>query len=453
MTEAQDMEELISRGLRERVNYFKEQANSLTLEGVRRVLEKDLGLKKFALDVHKRFVKKCLEESFASLDDECSAKKTEENGEQAVTDEEKAEASVEQQSGEKKNNSVDDEKGSQASHKEVKAEPESEKTDTEDVISEDTVKKAVNDRAAYFREHAATITMVGVRRLLEDDLKLEKHALDVHKALIKMAVNEVINSADAEDEEVDKGEGSSDAESPEQSSSEEAEIEDQKKPKSPKTAEKKRATNSEGQKKRKRVEENLNVRKKKPEVSEQKSDDSDEDGSQTSGEDRAKKKKEASSQVYGKHVEHLKSVIKACGMNVPPSVYKRAKQAPENKREDILAKELEEILKKEGLSRNPSEKEIKAVKKKKERAKELEGIDTSNIVSSSRRRSSSFFTKPSPPPPPPPPPLKAKIPVEGGEEAEGDEEEDDEEEESEEENSDNGESSEEFNEDADDDSD
>lgn len=38
--------------------------------------------------------------------------------------------------------------------------------------------------------------------------------------------------------------------------------------------------------------------------------------------------------------------------------------------------------------------EIKEVKKKKERARELEGIDMSNIVSSSRRRSATSFVPP-----------------------------------------------------------
>jgi hypothetical protein len=40
--------------------------------------------------------------------------------------------------------------------------------------------------------------------------------------------------------------------------------------------------------------------------------------------------------------------------------------------------------------------EIKAVKKRKERAKDLEGIDMSNIITSSRRRSSSFMPRPVP---------------------------------------------------------
>jgi hypothetical protein len=54
--------------------------------------------------------------------------------------------------------------------------------------------------------------------------------------------------------------------------------------------------------------------------------------------------------------------------------------------------------------------EIKDVRKKKERAKELEGIDMSNIVQSSRRRSAISFVAPP----------KPKIPVE----SEGDDAED-----------------------------
>ncbi|CAL0305517.1 unnamed protein product [Lupinus luteus] len=67
----------------------------------------------------------------------------------------------------------------------------------------------------------------------------------------------------------------------------------------------------------------------------------------------------------------------------------------ENRHEGQLIKELEEILSREGLSSNPSEKEIKEVRRKKDRAKELEGIDMSNIMSSSRsRRSTTSFLAP-----------------------------------------------------------
>ena len=37
-------------------------------------------------------------------------------------------------------------------------------------------------------------------------------------------------------------------------------------------------------------------------------------------------------------------------------MYRKAKQAPEHKREACLIKELEDMLQKEGLSKNPSEK-------------------------------------------------------------------------------------------------
>lgn len=42
--------------------------------------------------------------------------------------------------------------------------------------------------------------------------------------------------------------------------------------------------------------------------------------------------------------------------SVPPVVYKKVKQVSENKREGFLVKELEDILSREGLSTDPSEK-------------------------------------------------------------------------------------------------
>ncbi|XP_042013554.1 zinc finger CCCH domain-containing protein 57-like isoform X4 [Salvia splendens] len=57
-------------------------------------------------------------------------------------------------------------------------------------------------------------------------------------------------------------------------------------------------------------------------------------------------------------VENLKSIIKACGMSILPVIYKKAKQAIDDKRETIVVKELEGILSREGLSKIPAEKDV-----------------------------------------------------------------------------------------------
>ncbi|XP_061341966.1 uncharacterized protein LOC133288262 [Gastrolobium bilobum] len=53
-------ESQIETAMLSRIPRFKEQVDSLTFEGVRRLLEKDLGLETYALDVHKRFIKQSL---------------------------------------------------------------------------------------------------------------------------------------------------------------------------------------------------------------------------------------------------------------------------------------------------------------------------------------------------------------------------------------------------------
>lgn len=71
--------------------------------------------------------------------------------------------------------------------------------------------------------------------------------------------------------------------------------------------------------------------------------------------------------------------------------------------------------------------EIKEIRKKKERAKELEGIDMSNIVTSSRRRSTTSYVAPP----------KPKLPIES--DSDDEENSDDEDDEEEEEDNDGGE--------------
>ncbi|KAK1313465.1 hypothetical protein QJS10_CPA06g02410 [Acorus calamus] len=274
------------------------------------------------------------------------------------------------------------------------------------------IKEAIEKRASYFKANSQTITSLGARRLLEEDLKLDKNSLDEYKSFINKKLEEVLLSpevveprkvvkerpskksslkkASVKDNSDDENEDSSQSESTSENEEDDEErIKLKKKP-----SQQRKTKDNVGLKKRKRSAESKVLspaRKKsaKPEIqngTDAEDDNSSEDGSQSSAEATVKKKREMPTQVYGKHVEHLKSIIKSCGMSVAPTVYKRAKQVPESKRETFLLKELEEILRKEGLSSNPSEKEIKAVKRKKEKAKELEGIDTSNIITSSRRR-------------------------------------------------------------------
>lgn len=47
-------------------------------------------------------------------------------------------------------------------------------------------------------------------------------------------------------------------------------------------------------------------------------------------------------------------LLKETFSRVPPSVYRKAKQAPEERREAVLIKEMEAILLKEGLTANAS---------------------------------------------------------------------------------------------------
>ncbi|OVA10415.1 hypothetical protein BVC80_917g20 [Macleaya cordata] len=251
---------------------------------------------------------------------------------------------------------------------------------SEKAPTENTIKNAIKKRASYFRANSEQVTLVKARRLLEEDLKLNKNSLDPFKKFISAQLDEVLQSP--EDTEPANGvknkhtkkesyskksakvssEGSS-----ESSESEDEELdEDEVKPKK-KTAPKGNGQSSEGLKGRKRpakeTKKSSNKRMKPVEPMSEGSDDANDGGnlsedshSQSSAEEPLKKKRDVSTNVYGKRVEHLKSVIKSCGMIVPPSVYKRAKQAPESKREAHLIKELEDILGKEGLSTNPSEK-------------------------------------------------------------------------------------------------
>ncbi|KAF5739661.1 hypothetical protein HS088_TW12G00870 [Tripterygium wilfordii] len=420
-----DLESRIKAAVRSRIAYFKEQADSLTLEGVRRLLEKDMGLDTRELDSHKGFIRQSLDECLAGGIDENDSKGT------AVTAKKSAKEETAESPGGIKGSKDKKEPFSEEEEKmedspvmglltgsktEKEKREETEVIDNKEGPNESTIKIAIRERVSYVKANSDKVTMAGFRRLLEEDLKLEKNALYPYKKLITEQLDEALNSYEDSgpaDELKKKNiknnsqrkvskKGRSEESSDSLASENNEEDEDEVKPKR-KIATKAKMHNSEGAKKRKRPEREVKESGKKRVKSEDNSD-AEESGasvdslSQSSAE-KPTQRKDLSTPVYGKRVEHLKTVIKSCGMSIPPAVYKKVKQVPENKREAQLIKELEEILAREGLSSNPSEKEIKEVKKRKDRAKELEGIDMNNIVSSSRRRSNTTFVAPPKPPP------------------------------------------------------
>ncbi|XP_058768099.1 uncharacterized protein LOC131641810 [Vicia villosa] len=483
-----DVQSQIQTAIRSRVSHFKQQADSLTYEGVRRLLEKDLAFEEFSLDSHKRFIKQCLEKCLEEAGDDDAPKTSGEEGEKGESTQEEMEGQKEEiQSKDEKDVPDDDEKmedspvlGLLKEQKKVKQEAKKEEGNGKKVVpNEALIKKAIRKRSSYLKDNAEKVTMGGLRRLLEEDLKLEEFTLDPFKKFIRQQLDEVLSSSEVvepaksakkivkkkpDSKPTKKVSTEENSDNSDEMSEEEEDEEDEVKPRK-KSVPKGKTQTPAGPKKRKGDETNLPSKKKaKPdksasEVNSDAEDDginSEDDQSHSSAENTTKKKQVAAP-VYNKRVEHLKSVIKACGMSVPPVIYKKVKQVAENKREEQLIKELEEILSREGLSSNPSEKEIKEVNRKKARAKELEGIDMSNIVSSTRRRATISFA-------PPPPPPKPKTPVESSgkdknvsdddnddegkdneEVEEVEEDEEDEEEEEEEDSSDDGSESEDFN--------
>ncbi|KAF8694358.1 hypothetical protein HU200_038280 [Digitaria exilis] len=419
---AREREAEIEKAMRARVPDFKKQADSLTLEGVRRALEKDLGLEIYSLDAHKKFIKQCVDKVFAESDDENTNDNASEDAEakddhlsKEGPDDAKPMLNLN-----KTSSSADDQV---VKSSETGKDPDEEKDKTSNsVISEDMIKEAIEKRAFYFRKNSETLTLQGVRRTLEEDLKLQKKSLDAYKNFITTELDKVLQepangtkkkskkeSPMDTDQKTSKGSkrGREDSENSGLNDSQ-SEMEDSDEDTRPT---KKKAEKAKVIKKQKKVAvQKKQSTPKSKKVAKRDSDRSaDEQGGNSAEEDNSHSSAEEDNKVfrqikrqqtptYGRQVEHLKSIIKSCGMTIPPTVYRKAKQAPEHKREACLIKELEDMLKKEGLSKNPSEKEIKAVKKRKERAKELEGIDMSNIITSSRRRSTSSFI-PLPPPP------------------------------------------------------
>ncbi|KAL0697165.1 hypothetical protein Bca4012_064345 [Brassica carinata] len=408
-----DTELQILAAMRSRVTYLKNKADSVTFASVRRLLEEDMGLEKYALDAHKSFVKehlvKCLEDP-GDADGASDNPQETEKKDDATPFKEVALALEEQEvKNDVREETVDDEKT-----------VVDDEGNREALMSD--IKRALQERASYVKANSEEITMASLRRLLEEDLKLKKDSLVPFKKFINKELDDVLNIPDPP-KPTTKPTGKSIKKKVKSTPSKKVGSEDDSDSDAEEVAVKKSLT----PKRKRKTESGKPVAgKKKAKHTEADSEDnSDEGDSEMKAEKPLKQRKETATTVYGKRVEHLRSVIKSCGMSIPPVIYRKVKQAPEDKREATLIEELEQILAKEGLSSDPSEKEIKEVKKQKERSKELEGIDTSNIVSSSRRRSTTSFA----PPPNPRITSESESDEEESENGEDNEEEEEEEEE------------------------
>ncbi|KAJ4755897.1 translation initiation factor [Rhynchospora pubera] len=412
----EELEAEVKKAILARAPDFKAQASSLTFEGARRAIEQDLGMRQFSLDEHKGIVKRFLNECLSAKDSEKAPDPSENNVE------------------------IKNEGAFNFDDAEIKS------GDSE--VSEHMIQEAIKKRASFFKKNAETISLMKVRRLLEEDLNLVTKSLDAHKAFISTELEKVLNSPvvnksenggqkkpktasqkvenaqtsktskrsreePARSDDTREEEQNSDELEPKRRKKEVNKVKAKKASQNSSVKEKKKSTaSSKGKKTGKKEREDNSVEEKEG------GGYSDNNESLSSDEEDVKNKREKPTpSVYGKDVERLKSIIKSCGASIPPAVYRRAKQAPEDKREAVLIKELKDILEKEGLSTNPSEKEIKEVKRRKDRAKELEGIDMSNIITSSRRRSSAFSYIPPPKPP--------KLELSSSEDEDDDDEDDD----------------------------
>eukprot|EP00887_Chlorella_sp_A99_P006169 scaffold3.g6169.t1 len=82
---------------------------------------------------------------------------------------------------------------------------------------------------------------------------------------------------------------------------------------------------------------------------------------------------------YSRQVEKLRALCKAATITIPPATYVK------NKDNASLEQALEALLEKHGLSADAGEKQVAKAKQRLQVARELEGIDTSNIIDGGRR--------------------------------------------------------------------
>ncbi|CAK0787919.1 hypothetical protein CVIRNUC_011141 [Coccomyxa viridis] len=184
------------------------------------------------------------------------------------------------------------------------------------------IREAVKKRKIDFEAEIQTITLKRCRRLLEQDMGLQPGGLDDNKDYVKQLIETLVVNPE-----------------PEAKPAQEA-----AKPAAAKVAKKRTASDAQG-KKSKQVE-----------------------------------AKQTAAKEYGPKVQRLKRVCKAATIIVPPSVYARV-----TSEQDVVTR-LKDLLSKHGLAKDSSPEDIARVKRTLKKERDLDGIDTGNIVQSSRSR-------------------------------------------------------------------
>eukprot|EP00850_Spirogloea_muscicola_P004422 SM000019S04966 [mRNA] locus=s19:241141:242875:- [translate_table: standard] len=275
------------------------------------------------------------------------------------------------------------------------------------------VRAAVLRRSADLRRQKESLTLKTVRRLLEDDLGLPVGGLDAHKQLVGELVDQILAKQEpreeaqvgqVEPEAAEEGDvgtrgsevgedaepavgsagvdvteaelDATEAEIVERIGEDNDEDEDEEEDEAAAPMRRRRRRQKEGE---------LSSRKQVP-MKRKASDVSKETGKRRQAPQPKAKPPAAPRAAYGHEVERLKGLLQSAGMKISPAVYSRVKRADKAERESVLEAELVQLLAKEGLSADASEKDLKRVKKRLDTAKELEGIDTSNIIDEPRGR-------------------------------------------------------------------
>ncbi|KAK9824694.1 hypothetical protein WJX72_012449 [[Myrmecia] bisecta] len=227
-------------------------------------------------------------------------------------------------------------------------------------IDESAIKRAVKERKAYILGNLDSLNMKACRKLLEEDLGLPDKALAGHKGLISELVDKVVArhaAAEKHDPDAEAENRHSNSEAPSKRAAAKAR-------RRPATADASTGSVEAGDE-----EEEPAKKKRKGSKSEK----------LRKPEKPAKREAPPGPKQYSKKVEQMRNVCRKAGINIPPAIYKKSSE------DGSLEMAFVALLEKHNLSRHSDHAEIEAAKKALQLQKDLEGIDTTNIIEGGRR--------------------------------------------------------------------